>query len=217
MPRRTSPAARPDRPVPAALMSFALLAAGPAGSPTDSSAPTAVAAVKFAPFALEDQFGRVHAVKGSAGEVRVILYGDRAAADACRKLGAELHVLFHPAAAGKDVEEAADAPVRAVPGSPAGSARPPVRVTAAACAAGTVPRPIRAAVAWELRRAAPHTPVWLDWGGKLHAAFGVTPGVPNAVVIPPTGPAYKIRVADEGAAGRVESTVEALRRGLLRR
>ena len=88
-----------------------------------------------------------------------------------------------------------------------------MRVVPAACAAG-VPGPIRAAVAFQLRRAAPHTPIWLDWNGDLKARFGATPGVPNAVVVAPDGTARRLDAAADGAAANIERVVEELRRAV---
>ena len=219
-----SPAARsfsPDVRVTAALLPLALLAADPAPAgpapAREAAAAKPAPAVRFEPFELRDQFGAAHRVAGEKGAVLVVIYGDRGAAEACGELGAALHVLFHPAAAGRDAADAADAPVRPVPGMPCEDP-PPVRVAAAACTRG-VPGPVRAAVAFRLRRAAPHTPVLLDWGGELTDRFGAAPGVPNAVVVAPGGGAHRIDVADagrrDGAAGRVERAVERLRRGLV--
>lgn len=170
--------------------------------------------VTFGTFALPDQFGKTHAVGGAGEGVAVLLYGDRAAAEASRDLGAALHVLFHPTAKGKPPAEAAKAPVRAVPGAATTRKAPAVRVVAAASAPG-VPGPIRSMIAFQLRRAAPDTPVWLDWKGDLARRFGLVPGKPNAVVISADGTGYPIDVRGEDAAERVEAVVESLRRQML--
>ena len=207
-------------PMTAALLPLALLgaAAVPDAAPA-SGAPAVSAAAKFTPFSLADQFGASHAVAGRPGEVVALIYGDREAAEASRELGTAVHVLFHPAAAGRTANEAATAPVRPVGGAPAGSAAPAVRVVPAACAPG-VPGPIRSVVAFKLRRAAPDTPVWLDWNGRFAARFGLSAGVPNAVVLAPAGTARRVIVAGEGvstaaAAARVGHAVEAVRRGIV--
>ena len=180
--------------------------------PAAPAAPNAATRpVRFDPFVLEDQFGRTHSVGGASDGVLVLLYGDRGAAEPSRELGAALHVLFHPTAAGKSAGRAADAPVRPIPGMPAGTPAPPVRVVPGACATG-VPRPIRAMVNFELRRAAPHTPVWMDWDGTLDRLFGLSAGRPNAVVISPDGLAYRVDVGGRSAVADVERVVESLRR-----
>ncbi|MFH5804735.1 hypothetical protein [Alienimonas sp. DA493] len=201
------------RPMPFALAPLLFAAAlGPADARSDAQ--NAVAPVTFAAFNLSDQFGAAHAVGGTGSGVTVLLYGDREAAEASRDLGAALHVLFHPAAEGKTAKDAATAPVRPVPGAAAGAAAPPVNVVAAASAPG-VPGPIRSVIAFQLRRAAPHTPVLLDWNAALAARFGLAAGKPNAVVISPAGVGYPIDVSDEKAADRVEAVVESLRRRML--
>ena len=189
----------------AVLLPLAATLAGPA----DGGPPGAGRAVRFAPFAVPDQFGGDREVAGEAGAVRVFVYGDRKAAEASRALGADLHVRFHPAAAGKKEKDAAAAPVRPVPGFPGAAVR--VRVIPVACAAG-VPRPVRAAVAFQLRRAAPHTPIWLDWEGGFAERFGVAAGVPNAVVVAPDGAAVRLEAGDAAAADRLEAAVAGLRR-----
>ena len=189
----------------AALLPLAALLAGPA----DAGGSPPVAAEAFEPFTLPDQFGAAHTVGGRAGAVLVVIYGDRKAAAASRELGEELHVRFHPAAAGQDATGAAAAPARPVPGF-AGVAVP-VRIVPAACAAG-VPRPVRSAVAFQLRRAAPETPVWLDWERQFEDRFGVSAGVPNAVVVAPNGVAVRLDATGGEAADRLEAAVAGLRR-----
>lgn len=190
----------------AALLPLAVFFAGPVGA--DGAAKPAVAKA-FEPFTLPDQFGAPHAVGGRDGAVLVVLYGDRKAAEASRELGEALHVRFHPAAAGKGAKDAAAAPARPVPGFP--GAAVPVLVKPAACAAG-VPRPVRSAVAFQLRRAAPDTPVWLDWERQFELRFGVSPGEPNAVVVAPNGVAVRVDATGGGAADRLEAVVADLRR-----
>ncbi|QDT14357.1 hypothetical protein [Alienimonas californiensis] len=182
-------------------------------APADAQTVTAdaVAPVSFAAFAMPDQFGTAHAVGGTGPGVTVLLYGDREAAEASRDLGAALHVLFHPTAKDQSAKAAAKAPVRPVPGAAAGAVIPPVHVVAAASAPG-VPGPVRSVIAFQLRRAAPHTPVLLDWNADLARQFGLTSGAPNAVVISATGVGYPVDVSDEKAADRIEAAVETLRR-----
>ena len=97
----------------AAVLPLVLLLAGPA---TPDAARTVAA--PFEAFTLPDQFGTEHRVGGRAGSVLVVLYGDRKAAAASRELGEELHVRFHPTAAGLEPAAAAEAPARPVPGFP---------------------------------------------------------------------------------------------------
>ena len=202
-PRRVAPAVSP---MTAALLPLAALLAGPADA--GGAAPPVVAQA-FEAFTLPDQFGAPHAVGGRPGAVLVVIYGDRKAAEASRELGEELHVRFHPAAAGEDAKVAAEAPARPIPGFP--NATVPVRVVPAACAAG-VPRPVRSAVAFQLRRAVPETPVWLDWERQFEGRFGVSAGVPNAVVVAPNGVAVRLDATGGEAADRLEAAVAGLRR-----
>lgn len=177
--------------------------------------------VAFEEFTLRDQFGAEHAVGGISDGVTVVVYGDRKAAETSRTFGTALHVLFHPSAAGKPPAEARLAPVRPmrgpqITGGPPEANFPPVRVVAAASAAG-VPGPIKSVIAYQLRRAAPDTPVLLDWNGDLKQRFGLTAGEPNAVIIAADGTGYAIDVRGAEASGRVECVVEALRVRLRRK
>ena len=96
-----------------------------------------------------------------------------------------------------------------MPGFPGVSV--PVRVVPAACSAG-VPRPVRAAVAFQLRRAAPDTPVLLDWERQFARRWGVSAGEPNALVVAPNGAAARVDATGDGAADRLEAVVADLRR-----
>ncbi|WP_171189158.1 hypothetical protein [Alienimonas chondri] len=70
-------------------------------------------------------------------------------------------------------------------------------------------------IAFQLRRAAPHTPICLDWNGDLSKHFGLVPGKPNAVVIAADGTGYPVDVRSEGVEERIETLVEALRTRML--
>ena len=201
--------------MPAALAPLLFAAAlGPADA--RPAAGSAAAPVRFESFTMRDQFNKTHVVGGESDGVTVLLYGDRDAAEGSRALGEALQVRFHPAAEGKPISQAALTPVRPVPGAPAGSPAPPVRVVPAACAAG-VPVAIRRVILFQLRRAAPETPVWMDWNENLKTRFGQAPAKPNAVVISADGVArpVDVRGADEEAVARVERVVETMRREML--
>ncbi|WP_171186885.1 hypothetical protein, partial [Alienimonas chondri] len=118
----------PQTPPTTALLPSLLVAVALASDPAVAAGeePNTVEPVTFAAFTLQDQFRANHTVGGPSKGVAVMLYGDRDAAEACGTLGAALHVAFHPSADGKTPVEAAEAPVRPVPGAPAGSVAPPV-------------------------------------------------------------------------------------------
>src|SRR4051794_6426257 len=77
-----------------------------------------------APLVFEDQFERTAGTAELRGAVVVLVYGDRKGTEACRALGEELHVAFHPAAKGLPPAKARLSPVAPLPDAPAGRTGP---------------------------------------------------------------------------------------------
>jgi len=167
-------------------------------------------------FALEDQFGGLHDLKAHRGSVLVLIYGDRASANANKALGEQLHVLFHPSAKGQPPALARRAPVRPLEGA-TGGASPDVLALPVACI-GKVPQLVRTMIRTQFRNASPDVPVWLDFNDVMKANFPFRPGVPNVVVLDTQG-RYRYAAAGvpsaEGMA-RLEQAIEGLRREALR-
>lgn len=167
---------------------------------------------KPAELVLEDQFGRKQDLASLRGDVVVLIYGDRRATDACKELGEKLHVLFHPTAAGQPAGKARTAPVVALPGVAPGARSPDVFIVPVA-ATGTVPTLIRDLIRTQIKKAAPDTPVWLDFDGKMEKAYGLRAGQPNVVVF--DGHALlRLKVAgapDKAALEKLLQTVQNLR------
>ncbi len=134
----------------------------------------------------EDQWQNPHRMTESPGDVVVLIYGDRASASANKALGEQLHVLFHPAAAGHTPARARQAPVRPLEGAALGSAGPDVRVVAVACV-GKVPSVVAALIRAQVRLASPDLPVWLDFQGQMKQQLGLAAGVPNLAVLDKSG------------------------------
>jgi hypothetical protein len=163
--------------------------------------------------AMADQFERPHDVAEHRGDVVVLIYGDRASAEANKALGARLHVHFHPAAQGLPPAQARRAPARPVPGQPAGTRTPDVLAVPVACV-GKVPGVVRALIRGQIRSGSPDVPVWLDFADAMKTQFGLKAGVPNVVVLDAAG---RYRYAAAGAPTaegfeRLVGAVEALRR-----
>lgn len=131
---------------------------------------------------LEDQFEQVHDVKRLRGDVVVLIYGDKASADANRGLGERLHVHYHPSAQGLDPAQARQAPVTPVPGVAAGTRSPDVKAIPVACV-GKVPPLIQKLIRAQIRKGAPNVPVLLDFHDLMKGQFPFKPDVPNAVVL----------------------------------
>ena len=161
---------------------------------------------------LEDQFGRKQDIAALRGAVVVLVYGDRRATDACRELGERLHVTFHPTAAGQSPGKARTAPVAPLQGVAAGKVSPDVFVVPVA-AVGGVPAVVREFVRSQVKKAAPETPVWLDFGGTMEKGYGLRAGEPNLVVFDGEG-RLRLKVAgapDEAANAKLLQVVQNLR------
>lgn len=172
----------------------------------------AAVAQEPAPLALEDQFDRKVDLAAYRGSVVVLVYGDRRGTDACKALGEQLHVCWHPDAKGQPPAKAQAAPVVGLDGLPPGKAAPDVRVIPVACC-GRVPGPIRGVIRTQIAKGAPDVPVWLDFGDAMKANFGLTPGEPNLVVIDAAGrPRGKVNgTPDAATLDGVVRTVQQLR------
>ncbi|HEX4613184.1 MAG TPA: hypothetical protein VH092_33665 [Urbifossiella sp.] len=161
---------------------------------------------------LEDQFDRKADLSAYRGAVVILVYGDRRGTDACKALGEQLHVYWHPEAKGQPPAKAQGAPVVGLDGLPPGKAAPDVRVIPVACC-GKVPTPIRGVVRGQIARGAPDVPVWLDFTDAMKATFGLTAAEPNLVVFDAAG-RLRERVngtPDAAALARVVRAVQALR------
>ena len=170
------------------------------------------AAEKPVELGLEDQFGRKQDIAALRGAVVVLVYGDRRATDACRELGERLHVTFHPSAAGQPAGKARTAPVAPLEGVAAGKVSPDVFVVPVA-AAGNVPAVVREFVRVQVKKAAPETPVWLDFEGTMEKTYGLRPGEANLVVFDGEG-RLRLKIAgspDAAANAKLLQTVQNLR------
>src|SRR4051812_21734838 len=148
---------------------------------------------------LEDQFDRKADLSAYRGSVVVLVYGDRRGTDACKALGEQLHVCWHPDAKGLPPARAQAAPVVGLDGLPPGRAAPDVRVIPVACC-GKVPGPIRGVVRAQIAKGAPDVPVWLDFADTMKTTFGLTAGEPNLVVFDAAGrPRGKVNGAPDAA------------------
>lgn len=134
----------------------------------------------------EDQFEQKNSVADHKGRVLILVYGDRNGIDACRQLGAKLHVMFHPTAEGKSPKEAKAAPVVPLTGVPPGTPSPEVAVVPVACC-GSAPAPIRAIIRSSLKKDAADVPVWLDFGNTMADTFGMRDGEANFVIVDAQG------------------------------
>lgn len=176
---------------------------------------TAAAGEPEPPLAFTDQFGRRHDVADHRGEVVVLVYGDRKAAEACRGLGADLHVEFHPAAADLPPAKAHAAAVRPLAGASAGRS-PEVRVVPVACT-GSLPSLLRPVLVGQFRKAVPDVPIWLDFDDAMKTRFGLTAGVPNVVVFDGAGRVRRQRSGHLSDAERrvLAEEIEGLRREVI--
>ena len=191
--------------LPFRIAALVLASAGPLLGQSPSTPPAAES------FAFKDQFDREHRVGDHAGEVLVLVYGDRRATEPCRRLGEALHVAFHPTAAALPRDRSHLAPVRPLDGS--GGPAPEVRVVPVACT-GYVPDLVRPVVRDQIRKGCPVVPVWLDFDGGMASRFGLQEGLPHVVVFDGTG-RVRLRAAGELDPGRLAAfveTVEGLRR-----
>jgi hypothetical protein len=154
--------------------------------------------------AMEDQFEKKVDLADHRGSVVILVYGDRKGTDACRKLGEQLHVAWHPDAAGKPADKARLAPV--VGGGT------DVKVIPVACC-GKVPGPIRGVISKQIAKGSPDVPVWLDFSDAMKTNFTLTAGEPNVLVFDASG---KLRMKingtpDQPALDKLTKNVQGLR------
>lgn len=130
---------------------------------------------------LIDQFNQRHRLENHAGEILLLVYGDRKATKPCRELGEAMHVEYHPTAAHLPPAEGHLAPVKPLAGQAASAPAPNVRVVPIACT-GKVPPLVRPVIIKQFRKACPDVPVWLDFTNAMKDQFGIQPGEPNVVL-----------------------------------
>ena len=166
---------------------------------------------------LEDQFDRKTDLAELRGAVTILVYGDRKGNDACRALGEQLHVAWHPSAKDLPAAKAQAAPVSPLPDLKPGQASPNVLVIPVACC-GKVPGAVRGVIRGQMAKAVPDTVVWLDFADTMKGLFGLTPGEPNVVVIDAAG-RLRLKVngtPDAAATQKLTQTVQALRYEVVR-
>ena len=157
---------------------------------------------------MKDQYDRPHDVKELRGHVVVLIYGTQASARANSELGSRLHVHFHPAAKGLSATEAQKAPVKPVPGVPAGSPSPDVKTVPIACHK-TSSEVAQGVIRGIVKANASGVPVWLDFNGAMAANFPYKEGVPNVVVLDARG-RYRYAAAGQPTAEGVERLIGAI-------
>lgn len=155
----------------------------------------ATAPTPLTPLNMEDQYERPRHLSGYKGHVVVLIYGDRASADANKKLGEAVHVYFHPSARDLPPEKALQAPALPVAGVPEGTPVPDVVALPIACV-GNVPGFVRPFVRGQIRKGSPYMPVWLDFEDQMKARFGLAAGVPNVAIVDSQG---RLRYTGNGA------------------
>jgi hypothetical protein len=135
---------------------------------------------------MEDQFDRKTDLADLRGNVVLLVYGDRKGTDACRALGEQLHVCWHPTAKGQTPDKARTAAVVPLDGLKPGQASPNVVVVPVACC-GKVPAAIRPTINKQIAKASPDVVVWMDYTEAMKTMFGLTAGEPNVAVIDAAG------------------------------
>jgi hypothetical protein len=160
----------------------------------------------------EDQFERKAGVADLRGNVVILVYGDRKGTDACRALGEQLHVLWHPEAKGQPPKKAQAAPVVPLDGLKPGQVAPNVIVVPVACC-GKVPAAIRTAIRTQIAKGSPDVVVWLDFADAMKGMFGLSAGETNVVAIDTNGVArMKLNgTIDRAAMDKFIRTVQGLR------
>ena len=148
--------------------------------------------------AFEDQFDRKPDLASVRGGVVVLVYGDRKGMDACKKLGEELHVTFHPAAKGLTPAKAREQAVVPLAGA---KASPDVSVIPVACC-GKIPSLVRPILRGQFKKGAPEVPVWLDFDETMVKHFGMTEAAPNVAVFDALG---QFRHKSHGKPGEKET------------
>jgi hypothetical protein len=169
-------------------------------------------AAKPVELVLEDQFERKADLADLRGSVVILVFGDRKGTDACRALGEQLHVCWHPAAKGQPPAKAQAAPVVPLDGLKPGQTAPNVIVVPVACC-GKVPAAVRPAIRSGVAKGSPDVVVWLDYADTMKTQFGLTAGETNVAVIDANGVArHKVNgTVDQPKMDELVKTVQALR------
>lgn len=169
-------------------------------------------APQVAELVLEDQFERKADLADLRGQVVVMVYGDRKGNDACRALGEQLHVHWHPSAKGAPPARAQAAPVVPLDGLKPGQVSPNVIVVPVACC-GRVPAKVRPVVSKQIAKGAPDVVVWLDFADKMKDTFGLTPGETNVAVVDTAG-RLRLKIngtLDQRAMDKLVAAVQSVR------
>lgn len=179
--------------------------------------PAAAPADRVVNVALEDQFKHRHETLRYRGDVVVLVYAERKAAEASLELGRRLHVRFHPAAAQAPATEWSRQPVVPPAGWPAGIAPPDVHVIPIACLP-EVPKALEAVAKSRFRKESPFVSVWLDFEDTMRQRFGVVPDEPNLVILDTQGRTQVVTSGhlDETRFAEVVAAVDQLRLQALR-
>jgi hypothetical protein len=161
---------------------------------------------------MEDQYERPRQLAGYHGHIVVMIYGDRASADANKRLGQTVHVHFHPSARNLPPEKALQAPVLPLEGAEPQTPVPDVVALPIACV-GKVPGLVRGLVRDQIRKGSPYMPVWLDFEDQMKTRFGLAAGVPNVAIVDSKG---RLRYAGNGVMtneqiGKMIQAITALR------
>lgn len=170
-------------------------------------------AVQLPPLSMEDQYERPRQLAGYRGHVVVLLYGDRGSAESNKRLGEQLHIHFHPGVQSLPPDKVLHAPVLPVEGVPSGTPTPDVVTLPVACI-GNVPALVRGLIRLQIRLASPVLPVWLDFDDQMKGRFGLTPGMPNGIIVDSLG---RLRYTFSGPitpelVGQMIQAIAALRR-----
>jgi hypothetical protein len=154
--------------------------------------------------AFEDQFRNRREIGAMRGDVVVLVYANRTAAEAAVGLGRRLHLRFHPTAASAAAEEWSR--------WPAGVRVPDVHVIPVACLP-EVPKPLHAVARSRLRKESEFVSVWLDFEDAMRATFGMVADEPNIAVIDTQGRTHSVRSGhlDDLGVAELAGLVDRLR------
>jgi len=193
-------------------------AAQPAPVPAAPARPIAPqAAAAPAPQAvnivMEDQNRVAHDTASLRGDIVVLLYADRNGAEAAHEIGKRLHVHLHPGAARVEGPDWIRQPVIGIAGWPADARTPNVHAVAVACLP-EIPKAVHPVVRTRIRQESPHVPVWLDFTGIMPRSFGMSPDVPNILLIDSFGRPQGVLSGeiDEAKYQQLVAVIERLRR-----
>jgi hypothetical protein len=140
---------------------------------------------------LEDQFRNRRETALLRGDVVVLVYANRKAAEAAVELGRRLHVRFHPTADGVAATQWSRQPVTGLPGWPAGARVPDVHVIPVACVP-EVPKALHAVARSRLRKESEFVSVWLDFDDRMRSVFGMVADEPNLAIVDTRGQTHSV-------------------------